>query len=233
MMKSRIRNCKRQQQRGISLVEVLMVLAVGSILTAIAVPQMIGQRRLIRSAGINRDIATNLRLARQYAMSQRGASPTGGLQRVAYTFQYNNVTKEVRIIGPIPAGTAALIDGSYPNNAGSSVVQTVPLTQGGLPASEITYGIPSGGALPTGAPVIPVGALGDGVSMTALSSNVVNITFQPDGSVIDSSNAYLNRALYLYNNKAAQDTASAISVLGASGRVKVWRYGSNANAYAE
>ena len=218
---------------GVSLIEMLIVLTIGCILSAIAVPQMVGYRRLIRSAGINREIATNLRLARQLAMSQSEATPTGGLSRVAFTFQYNDANKEIRIIGPIPAGTAALADGAYPNNAGSRTVATFSLTQGGLSAEEIGYGIPAGSELPIGAPIIPTGALPDGVTMTNLSGNWINITFQPDGSVVDASNAPLNQALYLYNKKVAQSTAAAISVLGSSGRIKVWRYGSNANAYAE
>jgi prepilin-type N-terminal cleavage/methylation domain-containing protein len=223
----------RQSDRGVSIVEVVVVLAIASILSAIAIPQMVAQRRLIRSAGINRQISTQLRFARQLAMSQREATPTGPLRRVAFTFQYDDVLKEIRIIGPIPAGTTALIDPDYPNNPGSRVVDKASLTEGGLPAAEIVYGIPDGTELPAGAPIIPTGALGDGVSMTALSNNKINITFQPDGTVIDAANSPLNRAMYFYNKTVAQDTASAISVLGASGRVKVWRYGSYANTFAE
>ncbi len=221
------------KNKGFSVVELVVVLAIAGILTAIAIPQMLAQRRLIRSTGVTREIATQLRLARQLAMSQSGATPTGALARVAFTFQYDHSLKRIRIIGPIPAGTAALGDANYPNNTGSSVVSTVLLTQGGLASSEITYGIPASSDLPAGAPTIPTGALGDGISKTNLSSNKLNITFQPDGSVINASNAPLNRAMFFFNNKAAQDTASAISVIGASGRIKVWRYGSNANAYAE
>ena len=221
------------KNKGFSVIELVVVLAIAGILTAIAIPQMLAQRRLIRSTGVTREIATQLRLARQLAMSQSGATPTGALARVAFTFQYDNSLKRISIIGPIPAGTAALGDANYPNNTGSRVVSTVLLTQGGLASSEITYGIPTSSDLPAGAYPIPTGALGDGVSRTNLSSGKLNITFQPDGSVIDAANAPLNRAMFFFNKKAAQDTASAISVIGASGRVKVWRYGSNANAYAE
>ena len=61
----------------------------------------------------------------------------------------------------------------------------------------------------------------------------LNITFQADGSVIDTSEIPLDRALFLFNNAAAQATASAISVVGASGRVKVWRYSLSGNHYVE
>jgi hypothetical protein len=61
----------------------------------------------------------------------------------------------------------------------------------------------------------------------------VNITFQPDGSVIDANGNPVNRALFIYNTQAPTDTAAAISVLGAAGRVKLWRYKSNVNKYVE
>jgi hypothetical protein len=73
--------------------------------------------------------------------------------------------------------------------------------------------------------------------MSALVTSRLNVTFQRDGSVINSSGAATDRnpqdfALYIYNSKAPAATASAISVLGASGRVKIWRY-DNASKYAE
>jgi hypothetical protein len=73
--------------------------------------------------------------------------------------------------------------------------------------------------------------------MTALVNNRLNITFQRDGSVIDATGTASDRnpqdqALFIYNSQAAAATASAISVLGASGRVKIWRY-DNVSKYAE
>lgn len=209
---------------GFSLIELVAVVAVASILTAVAIPNMISQRRLIRSVGVTREVSAQLRYTRQLAMSQRRA----------FTFNYDDSVKVIKIIGPIPVGALALVPATgYPNNAGSRVISTVALTEGGLSASEIIYGIPSAADLPSGAPVIPTGALYDGISKTPLTSNKLNITFQPDGSVIDSTGSLVNRAMFLFNKKAAQATASAISVMGSSGRVKVWRYTSNGNKYAE
>lgn len=227
-------NSRDWQSSGFSLIEVLIVMTIMGLVTAIALPQMIAQRRLTRSTAVTREIMTQMRYARQLAMSQSMATPTGGLRRVAFTFQYDDTSKQIKVIGPIPSGTLALVDPLYPNNTGSSIVLTDSLTQGGLTSAEISYGIPTlATGLPVGAPVIPVGALDDGVSQTALNSNVLNITFQPDGSVIDNTGIPMDRAMFFFNNIAAQNTASAISVIGASGRVKVWRYSVGANKYIE
>ena len=224
--------------RGFSLVELLIVIAILGILAAISIPAMVSQRRLLRSTAVMREITVQLRYARQLAMSERQS----------ITFQYDDSTKQVKIINHNNSQsltpscnlsrTAILGAAGYPNTACSTVVTTVPLTQGGLSATEITYGIPAGSPpLPAGAPVIPTTKLGDNIVMTPLTpagaGGKLNITFQADGSVIDATGIPLDRAMFLFNNAAAQGTASAISVVGASGRVKVWRYTLNGNVYAE
>src|SRR3954471_678178 len=134
---------RRRSAGGFSMVELVVVAGLATILTAIAIPQMISQRRLTRSVALTREVMTQLRYARQLAMSQSGATPSGALRRVAFTFQYDDTLKQIKIIGPIPAGTAALVDASYPSNTGSSVVTTVSLAQGGIAVAHISSGIPT------------------------------------------------------------------------------------------
>jgi len=106
----------------------------------------------------------------------------------------------------------------------TTLVQTVPLATANF-ASELTYGIPTG---------ISSTTLDDGNTLTALSgTGLVNITFQPDGTVVDTSGAFASSSLFFYNNKVPTQTASAISVLGAAGRIKVWRYSTSASKFAE
>jgi type II secretory pathway pseudopilin PulG len=192
----------------------LIVVALIGILSSLALPQFIAQRRLTRSIGITREILTQLRETRQLAMSQRQA----------FTFRYDNVAKRISIIdhNSNPGGPL-LIDPSYPNTAGSVVVSSTPLAETAV-SSEINYGIPSG---------LPTSALGDGIALTPLFNNDFTVTFQPDGSVIDGSGDPQGRAMFLFNNRAAPDTASAISIMGASGRVKIWRYNASTNLFTE
>lgn len=203
----------RQSQRGFSLIELLVVVAVVLVVSAIGIPQLIASRRLIRTAGLSREMLTQLRFARQEAMSQRQA----------VTFSYDNSTKQIKLIDHQTSNKALLSDAAYPNTAGSVVIRTFLLTGGGVPASEISYGIPSG---------LPTTPLGDTTTMTALSNNKVNVTFFPDGSATNNASA-TKTALFFFNPKNPAKTAMAISVLGSAGRVKVWRYSSSGNKYYE
>jgi Tfp pilus assembly protein FimT len=217
-MKALVANKKIQSwhsNSGRSMVEVLAVVAIATILTAVAVPQVISARRLIRSASLPREIATQLRYARQQAMSQRQA----------FTFVYDNSAKQITIIDHQATGAGILNLSGYPNTAGSLTALTVPVGGGGgLPASEVSFGVPTG---------ITVTALGDTSTPTALVSNKLTITFQPDGTVQDANGNFVNRTLFFYNNKVPNETACAISVLGSAGRIKIWRYTTSASQYLE
>lgn len=231
-----------RSSRGFTLIESLIVLVIMGIITAVAIPAMVAQRRLLRSTAVMREIMTQLRYARQLAMSERQS----------ITFNYDDATKLITIINhhnnhknddPVFPGCTLgrkeiLVAPGYPGTSCSRVVITYSLTQGGLTASELAYGIPAGSPpLPAGAPVIPTTKLDDNIVMTPLTpagaGGKLNITFQNDGSVIDTVGIPVDRAMFFFNNLAAQSTASAVSVVGASGRVKVWRYSLNGNHYVE
>jgi len=196
------RNVKLQKQKGFSLPELVVVLLVVAIILVLALPQIISSRRLFRFSGLQRQITTSLREARQEAMSQRKP----------ITFRYDNTSKYIVTFG---GDFGALGDGK-------NVI--VPLSGSGVEPEDLKYGRPTG---------VPTSALSDTTNLTTLSSNAVEITFQSDGSVLDASNNPQNQALFFYHDKYRLDTAFAVSILGAGGRIKVWRYSQGVNSYVE
>src|SRR6266851_3663816 len=164
---------------GYSVIETMVVVTIAAILGSVAVPQMISARRLMRSAALPREVVTQLRFAKQQAMSQRQA----------FTFQYDDSTKQISIIdhnnngNATPAcnvsGTAILADSLYPNTACSTTMVTIPLGGSAVPASEISIGVPSA--------LSGSSTLDDTTSPTALAGSKLYVTFQPDGSVIDAN----------------------------------------------
>ena len=109
---------------GRSIVEILIVFVIAAILAAIAVPQAISARRAVRSSALANEIASQIRFARQQAMSQRQA----------FTFQYDDSTKQITIIDHNATGATVLSTTGYPNTAGSTTALTV--TAGGGGASD-------------------------------------------------------------------------------------------------
>jgi prepilin-type N-terminal cleavage/methylation domain-containing protein len=151
-------------------------------------------------------------MQRQVAATLTEARQQAMSQRKPITFRYKNTEKEAVIYG---GSFGALNDSKNKVEYlyGSGVLQ-----------NEIIYGRPAG---------VSTAALGDGTNMTALSGGVVEVTFQPDGSVLDAANNPVNKTLFFYHNKNTKGTAFAVSVLGAGGRVKVWRYSAGVNKYVE
>lgn len=191
-----------------------MVVTIIAVVSAFSIPQLIGVRRLTRAGEMPREIVAQLRFARQQALSQQKA----------VTFQYNTASAQINIIQHAAAGLTVMGDSSYPTTSGAVTLRTASLANSGISASDITYGRPSGAT---------TSALADGTNLTTATSGKVNITFQPDGSVIDSTGAPSNFALFIYNVQDPTGTARAVSVLGAGGRAKIWRYDSGTNTYME
>jgi prepilin-type N-terminal cleavage/methylation domain-containing protein len=151
-------------------------------------------------------------IKRQIETSLNEAGKSAVSQRKAITFRYDDANKRIIIYG----GSFGVLDDV--NN------QKTNLANSGLPPDEIIYGLPSGAS---------TGALGDKFVMTALAANIAEITFQPDGSVVDEENNPVNKVLFFYNAKNKKDTAFAVSVSGAGGKAKIWRYSKGVNAFVE
>ncbi|NNE66716.1 MAG: prepilin-type N-terminal cleavage/methylation domain-containing protein [Pyrinomonadaceae bacterium] len=142
----------------------------------------------------------------------REARQTAMAERKVITFRYDNSAKRIMIYG-----------GSF-GSAGDPNNKTLELAGMGLSQADIVYGRPTG---------VSTAALGDGTDLTSLTSNQVEVEFEPDGSVLDASDNPEDSALFLYHALHPQDTAFALSVLGSGGRIKVWRYSAGVDSYIE
>lgn len=149
---------------------------------------------------------------RQIATSLREARQEAMSQRKPVTFRYDNNNKSLVTYG-----------GNF-GALGDAKNVFVPLSGSGVESNDVKYGRPTG---------VPTSALSDTTNLTNLSSNAVEITFQPDGSVLDASGNPQNLAMFFYHDKYRLDTAFAVSILGAGGRIKVWRYSRGVNSYVE
>lgn len=212
-------NSARHSQRGeqgLSLLEIVVALAIIAIISAFAIPQLAGTRRAMRAAGLPRELTSQLRYARQLAISGRRAM----------TFQLDVDEHSVSIIQHEDglSGTAVLNDVNYPETTGHEVVREVPMGAWGAAADSITYGKP---------PAATSINLDDSTQLAPVVNNKVNITFQSDGSVLNANGTFGNLALFLYDSYDENHTASAVSILGASGRVKIWRYQHDNAQYVE
>jgi type II secretory pathway pseudopilin PulG len=211
VIKQKQRALTSSSEKGVSVIELVVVIAVMAIVGAVAVPQAITARRLIRFNGVTREISAQLRLTRQLAMSQRQV----------FRFRYDNVNKQIQIIDNQERGTIA---NPLMNNPGDDVIyKTIPLGGMSIPAGDISYGTPPGA--PTN--------LSDGTTLTPLVAGQVEIIFQDDGSVVDANGNPTSAAIFFYDSQMPHDSATAISVIGAGGRVKNWRYSEDADLYVK
>ena len=151
-------------------------------------------------------------MQRQMVATLRDTRQEAMTQRTPVTFRYEDINKRIVIYG----GSFGVL------NDNKNYI--IPVATDGLLPTEVVYGRPAGA---------PVAALGDGSNLTTMTGNAVEVQFQPDGSVVDASNNPQNKALFFYNSKHPTDTAFAVSVLGAGGRSKLWRYSKGVNSYVE
>lgn len=148
----------------------------------------------------------------QIVASLRDARQSAITQRKAITVRYDESESEFIIYG-----------GSY-GTLGDSQNQKIQMAGGGLDKTDIIYGRPGG---------VSSVPLSDGVDLSADPGGIVEFTFQSDGSVLDAAGNPQNFGLFFYLQEAPTDNAFAISILGAGGRVKLWRYNTGAGKYVE
>jgi Tfp pilus assembly protein FimT len=134
------------------------------------------------------------------------------IQNTDITFHYDAAKNRIILYGGKHGGL-----NDYRN-------QALEIESDGLSAGSVIYGRPSGA---------PIKALGDGSDITPLSEGIVEVRFQPDGTVLDEEGAPQNKSLFFYNSKNPLETAFAVSILGKEGQIKFWRYNPAISDYVE
>lgn len=133
-------------------------------------------------------------------------------QKRPVTFRYEDASKR-----------AVLWGGGF-GPYGGPKNKSIDLSVEGLQFGDVRYGQPEG---------VSVDRLADTSRALRLEKGAVEITFQPDGTLVDESGFPMSRAIFFYHDKYRIDSAFAISVLGGSGRIKAWRYRTSAETYLE
>jgi Tfp pilus assembly protein FimT len=151
-------------------------------------------------------------MQKQIVLSLNEARQEAIQQGIAITFRYDDADKTITTYG---GNFGAL------NDVRNRLVN---LSDFGLERNYIAYGSLNGTAL---------SALSDSSSLAPLTDNSVEVIFQPNGSVIDEADAVRNQALFFYYKKYPKDAAFAVSVVGETGRVKVFDYVKNIRDYVE
>ena len=178
------------------------------VLLIIAILVTLALPNIISARRLLRFSAMQRQMASSLAMPVKKPSD----RRTPVTFRYDNNTKTIKFYG-----------GKF-GPSGDSKNYILQMSGSGLAVNEIVYNRPSG---------VSTAALDDGTNLTYLTSNAVEVTFQADGSVINASRNPINTTMFFYMSKNPIETAFAVSVLGAGGRAKVWRYNKQTKKYVE
>lgn len=189
----------RQAQRGFSLIELFFVIAMVLIITAGALVQFVPVLKRARAENALQTTLGQVRNARGLAIDQRRKYRLSFL--APRTIQLDQV-----VVDPVTKIQSFLF------------VSTIDLP---LDTQFIAIsGIPTSGSgttpdsLPTTGPAIDFSV--------DFGGSGTQIFFQPDGRALDSANRLNNGVVYVARSGELM-SSRAVSVLGATGRVKGWR----------
>jgi prepilin-type N-terminal cleavage/methylation domain-containing protein len=197
-----------RRMRGFSMIEMMIVLALILVVTAFSV-------MTIRPSLLQNDLTEGFN---QTLMALRQARDTSVAQRQIYFVTFNN----------------------------AAIPNTITITQGSTGNVTSTYSLPTDvsyvalAGIPISPVVFPTTPDGFGVGATAIdfdqgvAGGVKNVIyFYPDGSAEDVNGNVNNGVVYLalLGNAGYFKSSRAITLWGATGRVRAWRLESNAGAY--
>jgi len=188
---------KRRKERGFSLLELMVTLAVILAAMAVCVVQVMPVLRDARVDSAKQLVQNQLRAARAHAIANRGE----------YIVAFS---------------TTGTITTTAPNVAGATTT-TVP-----LPA-DVQFYLFSG--LPTTPDGFVPGATAINFDQGGSSGNTLKIRFEPNGSAIDDAGVLNNGAVFVARSSGDATSQRAITLLGATSRVRSWKIVKSGSVY--
>jgi Tfp pilus assembly protein FimT len=151
-------------------------------------------------------------MQKQVSSSMNEARQEAISQKSSIIYRYDNINKLI-----------VIYNGSF-GALGDARNRVIDFSSFGFESGEIAYGRPNW---------MKNASLADTSNMTELTENSIEITFQSNGAVTDSTHNPKDYALFFYHKRHAVDTAFAVSISDATGNIKAWKYSKNINDYVE
>ena len=184
-----------RQEKGFTIVEVCIVIAVIGVLAAFAIPNFLSWLPKMRVNSAARDLVSEMQLTRMQAVSERNN----------YVITFNVGSNQYSIYDD---------DDNDFASAGAEAGELVKTVNIGTDNPGVQFGYISGTQKPTGGSITTAVAFGS-------TSSPIRETFKPNGAASLSGSVYLIPTQDIAAGKT--DRQRAITVIQ-TGRIKLWRY---------
>lgn len=199
--------------RGFSMIELIIVVGIMAILTAISVPYLFFYKTLYKSEDQALKVMDLMREASQLAMTRR---------------------RLIRFEIDLTTNRALIIDGNDPGWADDRLIKGVPLET----VDEVRMDqIPAGVTKPNPPNYADVAYVVDGIGhldqtgTPVIGNTVWQVAFRRDGTVVNSLNNPVSANLYFWPpvtpgsaTPRSEGEVRAVTMFGGSGAVRYWKY---------
>lgn len=192
-MNNEVKSMTARSERGFSLIELMVVLTIIFVVSAIAITSLRPNLQQARVDAAMREVIASFRQAREYAIANR--------RYVQVAFPANNQI-QITQMNTLTPGAGGV----------NPVVTTVTLAPpmvfnlDGMPDTPDAYG--------NGGPIVFEGVL---------NGPVGGMLFQSDGELLDGATFLPINGSVFMGYPGQQSTARAVTILGTTGRVRGWK----------
>jgi len=197
-----------RRQRGISMVEVLVVVAIALTVGGMAVVGLTPTLQEFRANSAASEVVDVFRQAREYAITYRRY-----VQITFPNYAANGANNQLQII----------VKNSMTPNAGADVVLTT-VTLSGRATFQLEAGVPDTPDAFGNATAVNFAGVDGGPP--------AGMFFQADGTFVSATGNYINGSVFMGDTNIVP-TARAVTVLGATGRVRSYHIGAGGNNWFE